>query len=135
MKRRPGLITMDATPPNIEPSLYLNAADSSGGAQHTLRSAGDTAPVIATSQVWVEAWHGAFYGGGLGLLLGGYVLFFPQWVTVSPTWYMQAHWYTVIAITMLAGMGLMGLGGAILGAHVIQPRWYQLARIRTQRKG
>lgn len=135
MKRKPGLIAMNAPPPGHESSLYLNAADSSGGGQHTLHADDDTALASTTSQVWVEAWHGAGYGAGLGLLAGGYVLFFPQWMTISPTWYMQAHWYTVIAITMLAGMGLMGLGSAILGAHVIRSGRYTLARIHTQRKG
>lgn len=132
MKRRIGWMAMDATAPHREASQYLNAADSSGGAHNILCTAEDT--VMASSNLWVEAWHGAAYGAALGLLLGGYVLFFPAWVTVSPTWYMQAHWYTVLVITMLAGIGLMGLGAAMLGAHVIRPRRSALASIRTQRK-
>jgi hypothetical protein len=65
-----------------------------------------------------EAQHGLWYGAGIGLLMGVYILFFPLWITVSPAWYTHAPWYAILAITTLSCMLIAGCGAAVLGAHV-----------------
>ena len=66
-----------------------------------------------------EGRNGLLYGVVIGLLIGGYVLFFPTWITVSPTWYSDAAWYVVLIVTAGTASLLMGLGAATLGAHVL----------------
>jgi hypothetical protein len=66
-----------------------------------------------------EAMHGLGYGSCIGLGLGVYILFCPLWITLSPAWYTKAPWYTILLITTLACMLLMGCGAAALGANVL----------------
>lgn len=65
-----------------------------------------------------EGEKGIFYGMGFGLLAGLYVLFFPKWVTVSPTWYSNAPWYVVLSITTAIGALFVAAGAAILGVQL-----------------
>jgi hypothetical protein len=81
---------------------------------------GDLIPTTAFEggNVMHEGERGLTYGMGLGLLAGLYVVFFPHWITLSPSWYTDASWYVVLAICILAGSIFFGLGAAILGANI-----------------
>lgn len=74
--------------------------------------------IAATTHLRNEAQYGLWYGAGIGLIIGLYILFFPLWITVSPAWYTHAPWYAILAITTLSCMLIAGCGAAVLGAHV-----------------
>src|SRR5450830_1377894 len=65
-----------------------------------------------------EGERGILMGAGFGLLVGLYVLKFPPWITTSPLWYTNSHWYVVLAITILAGAISVAIGAALLGVNL-----------------
>lgn len=77
-----------------------------------------TASPFEGSNAIHEGEKGIFYGMGLGLLAGLYVLLFPKWVTVSPAWYSDAPWYVVLSITVTIGALFVAIGAAILGVQL-----------------
>lgn len=65
-----------------------------------------------------EGERGMLIGAGLGLLAGIYVLSFPPWITKSPLWYTNSHWYIVLLVTILAGAFSVAFGAALLGVNL-----------------
>jgi hypothetical protein len=65
-----------------------------------------------------EGERGMLIGAGLGFLTGLYILYFPPWITKSPLWYTDTHWYIVLLVTMLAGAFCVALGAALLGVNL-----------------
>lgn len=65
-----------------------------------------------------EGERGMLIGAGLGLLAGLYVLNFPPWITKSPLWYTDSHWYIVLPVTVLAGAFSVAFGAALLGVNL-----------------
>jgi len=119
MKRRLGLMTMNTLKLNGEHSHYLNTSESAGVKRGKFQPYDPKQPAVLRTKIWIEGWHGVMYGGGIGLLLGLYVLFFPLWMTVSPAWYTYTQWYVIMAITILSCMTILGLGAAVLGSNII----------------
>lgn len=103
-------------------NMRANAVDSSGAKPLLADQPQDAQQLLANTKLMNEAWHGVWYGAGVGLLLGAYILYFPLWITVSPAWYTGAHWYVIMAITILTSTLVLGVGAAVLGAHVLQRR-------------
>ncbi len=65
-----------------------------------------------------EGERGMLIGAGLGLLAGLYVLSFPPWITKSPVWYTDSHWYIVLLVTILTGAFFVAFGAALLGVNL-----------------
>ncbi len=103
-------------------NVRANAVDSSGAKPLMANQPQGAQQLMANTKLMKEAWHGVWYGAGVGLLLGVYILYFPLWITVSPPWYTGAHWYVIMAITILTSTLVLGVGAAILGAHVLHRR-------------
>jgi len=77
-----------------------------------------TASALEKTNIIHEGQRGVLIGAGVGLLVGLFVLIFPSWITYSPLWYTNSHWYVVLAVTMLAGAISVAVGAALLGVNV-----------------
>ena len=73
---------------------------------------------IEGSNLMHEGEKGILYGMGFGFLAGLSVLYFPDWITVSPSWYTQSYWYVVLIVTTLFGAIATAVGAALLGCNV-----------------
>lgn len=113
------LIVLDTLTLYRSKKAYSYAADNSGSAAFFELSQSDGHTIKVTTNLLIEAWHGGWYGAGIGLLIGAYILFFPLWITVSPAWYTSAPWYVILAITTITSMLLFSSSAAVLGAHVL----------------
>jgi hypothetical protein len=103
-------------------NVYTNPTDNHSSAELIELQPSHGYTAVAQTHVLKEAWHGMWYGAGIGLLIGAYILFFPLWITVSPAWYTSAHWYVILTITTITSMLLLGLSAAVLGSHVLSRR-------------
>jgi hypothetical protein len=78
----------------------------------------NVANAVEGSNLLHEGEKGLLYGMGFGLLAGLYVLFFPSWLTTSPTWYSQSPWYVVLMVTISLGAIFTAIGAAFLGVNI-----------------
>jgi hypothetical protein len=76
------------------------------------------ATALEKSNMIHEGERGLLIGAGLGLLAGLYVLKFPPWITKSPLWYTDTHWYVILLIMILAGACSVAFGSALLGVNL-----------------
>ena len=74
---------------------------------------------IESSNLMHEGERGALYGMGFGLIAGLYVLFFPNWLTDSPSWYSQSPWYMVLMVTIFSGAVITSIGAALVGSNIL----------------
>lgn len=74
---------------------------------------------LESSNLMHEGEKGILYGMGFGLIAGLYVLFFPSWVKISPTWYTQSPWYIVLIVTIFSAAVMTAIGAALLGTNIL----------------
>jgi hypothetical protein len=77
-----------------------------------------SASALEKTNIIHEGERGILWGAGFGLLAGLYVLKFPLWITKSPSWYTNSHWYIVLIVTMLTGAISVAIGSALLGVNL-----------------
>jgi hypothetical protein len=87
------------------------------------------ASAFEKSNIIHEGERGVLMGAGLGLLAGLYVLKFPPWLTQSPLWYSNTHWYIILTITIIAGAFSVAIGAALLGVNLFNS---DLIRYKTR---
>lgn len=76
------------------------------------------ATAIEKTNIIHEGERGLLIGAGLGLLGGLYVLTVPTWLTYSPVWFTNSAWYTILAVTTIAGAISVAIGAALLGVNI-----------------
>lgn len=81
---------------------------------------GDLQPASAIEKTNIihEGERGVLIGAALGLIGGLYVLTVPTWLTYSPLWFTNSHWYTILAITTVIGAFSVAVGAALLGVNI-----------------
>lgn len=120
MKRKPALILFDSEPTRGRQRIYSKVTASTLASLRTLLHPLQHENPPSPTKQWAEGGHGILYGAAIGLVIGAYVLFFPLWITGSPAWYTHAPWFVIMAVTTFSSMLLLGLGAAMLGAHVLK---------------
>jgi len=76
------------------------------------------ATALEKTNIIHEGERGVLIGAGFGLLAGLYILKFPPWITQSPLWYTNTHWYIILLITVLVGAFSVAMGAALLGVNL-----------------
>jgi hypothetical protein len=89
----------------------------------------NAATALEKTNIIHEGERGILMGAGLGFMAGLYVLKFPPWLTQSPLWYTNSHWYIVLIITILAGAFFVAFGSALLGVNLFNS---DLKRYKTR---